>query len=70
MSYTKLFYHIVFRTKNSKNAIPGEHENELYAYIMGIISNKKSKLYPIGCMPNHYSFKSRLLFKHQILQNP
>ncbi len=41
MSYTRLLYHIVFRTKNSKHTIPEQHENELYAYIMGIINNKR-----------------------------
>ena len=53
MSYTKLLYHIVFRTKYGKNTIPEQHEKELYAYIMGIISNKKSKLYRIGGVENH-----------------
>jgi REP element-mobilizing transposase RayT len=53
MSYTKLLYHIVFRTKYSKNTIPEKHEKELYAYIMGIINNKKSKLYRIGGTENH-----------------
>jgi REP element-mobilizing transposase RayT len=53
MSYTRLLYHIVFRTKHSKNTIPEAHEKELYAYIMGIIENKKSKLYRIGGTENH-----------------
>lgn len=53
MSYTRFLYHIIFRTRNGKNSIPEQHEKELYAYIMGIINNKKSKLYRIGGMPNH-----------------
>jgi putative transposase len=53
MSYTRFLYHIVFRTKNSKHTIPEQHKNELYAYIMGIINNKKSKLYRIGGIPDH-----------------
>jgi REP element-mobilizing transposase RayT len=53
MSYTRLLYHTVFRTKYSKNTIPEAHEKELYAYIMGIIENKKSKLYRIGGTENH-----------------
>ena len=53
MSYTNLLYHIVFRTKHGKNTIPEQHEKELYAYIMGIINNKKSKLYRIGGTENH-----------------
>jgi REP element-mobilizing transposase RayT len=53
MSYTRLLYHIVFRTKSSKNTIPEAHEKELYAYLMGIINNKKSKLYRVGGTSNH-----------------
>ena len=53
MSYTKLLYHVVFRTKYGKNTIPEQHEKELYAYILGIINNKKSKLYRIGGIENH-----------------
>ena len=53
MSYTKLLYHIVFRTKYGKNTIPEQHEKELYAYILGIINSKKSKLYRIGGTENH-----------------
>ena len=53
MSYTKLLYHIVFRTKYGKNTILEQHEKELYGYIMGIITNKKSKLYRIGGIENH-----------------
>ncbi len=53
MSYTSLLYHIVFRTKYGKNTISEPHEKELYAYIMRIISNKKSKLYRIGGTENH-----------------
>jgi Transposase and inactivated derivatives len=53
MSYTRLLYHIVFRTKSSKNTIPEAHEKELYAYLMGIINNKKSILYRVGGTANH-----------------
>ncbi|GHS89901.1 transposase [Campylobacterota bacterium] len=53
MSYTKLLYHAVFCTKYRKNTISETHERELYAYIMGIVNNKKSKLYRIGGTENH-----------------
>ncbi len=53
MSYTRLLYHVVFRTKAGENTIPEAHCAELYGYIMGIVHNKKSKLYRIGGMPNH-----------------
>jgi REP element-mobilizing transposase RayT len=53
MSYTQLLYHIVFRTKYGKNTIPEQHKTELYGYILGIVNNKKSKLYRIGGIQNH-----------------
>jgi REP element-mobilizing transposase RayT len=53
MSYTRLLYHVVFRTKHSRKTIPEAHEKELYAYILGIVDNKKSKLYRIGGIENH-----------------
>ena len=53
MSYTNLLYHIIFRTRNSRQTIPPEHECKLYAYINGYIHNKDCKLYRIGGMPDH-----------------
>ena len=53
MSYTQLIYHIVFRTKYSKPTLPNEYSEELYRYISGFISNKKSYLYRINGMPDH-----------------
>ncbi|MDR2383454.1 MAG: IS200/IS605 family transposase [Prevotellaceae bacterium] len=53
MSYTRLLYHIVFRTKYGHPTIPEAHEKELYAYIMDIVNKKKSKLYRIGGTENH-----------------
>jgi|SRR5690554_1791242 REP element-mobilizing transposase RayT len=53
MSYTRFLYHIIFRTKNSRKTIVEQYEKELYAYIMGIVINKKSKLYRIGGTSNH-----------------
>lgn len=53
MSFTKLIYHIIFRTKHSVPAILEKHETELYAYILGYMRNKQYKLYRIGGMPDH-----------------
>lgn len=53
MSYTRLMYHIVFRTKNSVPALSPEHESAFHSYVCGIIKNKKSVLYRIGGMPDH-----------------
>ncbi|GHV33435.1 hypothetical protein FACS1894177_09810 [Bacteroidia bacterium] len=40
-AYSQILYHIVFRTKNSKKTIPLENSSLLYAYIWGIIKNRK-----------------------------
>jgi len=53
MSYTQFFYHLIFRTKYSRNALLIEREKELYNYIWGMAKNKKSVLYRIGGMPDH-----------------
>lgn len=53
MSFTKLIYHIVFRTKNSIPAITEKYEKELYAYVLGYMRNKQYHLYRIGGMPDH-----------------
>lgn len=53
MSFTKLIYHIIFRTKHSIPAIVERHETELYAYILGYMKNKEYHLYRIGGMPDH-----------------
>ena len=53
MSYFRLLYHIVFRTKYRHPTIVIPYEKELYNYIWGFIKNKDSKLYRIGGMPDH-----------------
>lgn len=53
MSYTKLLYHIVFRTKYGKPTLPNEQSEKLYRYIWGFIKNHKSVLYRVNGMPDH-----------------
>lgn len=53
MAYTNLIYHIVFRPKNSESVIPIDHEELLYRYIWGYVTNKKGTLFRIGGMPDH-----------------
>ena len=53
MSYTRLLYHLVFRTKYNIPSIVIPFENDLYKYIWGFIKNKQSILYRIGGMPDH-----------------
>lgn len=53
MSYTKLLYHIIIRTKYSRPTIPNVYADDLYRYMWGYIKNKKSVLYRINGMPEH-----------------
>jgi REP element-mobilizing transposase RayT len=52
-SYRQLLYHIVIRTKNGKKTIDPRQAKQLYAYIAGIIKNKKSHLYRINGIEDH-----------------
>jgi putative transposase len=52
-TYRQIFYQIVFGTKNRKPTINAAHENELYKYINGIITNKNCKMYQINGMEDH-----------------
>lgn len=53
MAYTQLYYHIVWRTKNSVKAICQDHERDLYMYLYGYCQNHKYKLFRIGGMEDH-----------------
>ena len=53
MSYTRLFYHIIFRTKHGICAINEENEQILYRYIWGFVKEHDSVLYRINGMPDH-----------------
>lgn len=52
-SYRQLLYHLVFRTKNSLPAIKQDNDNNLYAYVSGIIKNKNCHPYRINGIENH-----------------
>ncbi|CAM2933353.1 transposase IS200 like family protein [Glaesserella parasuis 174] len=53
MSYTRLLYHIVFRTKYGLPTIVEEHEEILYRYIWGYVKEQGVVLYRINGMPDH-----------------
>ncbi|HHD82704.1 MAG TPA: IS200/IS605 family transposase [Bacteroidetes bacterium] len=52
-TYTQVYVMIVFGTRGRKNLITNEHEEEIYKYISGIISNKSKKILQINGMPDH-----------------
>ena len=53
MAYTRILYHIIFRTKASEKSISLEQAPELYRYIWGIVKNKICFLYRINGMEDH-----------------
>ncbi|WP_024990746.1 IS200/IS605 family transposase [Segatella albensis] len=53
MAYTQLYYHLVWRTKNSVKAIRQEHERDLYMYLYGYCKSHNYKLLRIGGMEDH-----------------
>ena len=52
-TYTKLYYHIIFSTKNRKPLITDAIETELHKYISGIIRNLDSTCIEINGIPDH-----------------
>ena len=53
MSKTKSLHHIVFATKHRKPTIPVDNKRELYAYIFGIIKNKRCFLLRMNGVEDH-----------------
>ena len=52
-TYLKIYYHIVFATKNRTKCLSKPGRKELYRYIAGILKNKKCHLYQINGVDDH-----------------
>ena len=52
-TYTKLYIHLVFAVWGRYRLISERHEEEIYKYMSGIISNKGNKIMIINGMPDH-----------------
>ncbi|MBO4675442.1 MAG: IS200/IS605 family transposase [Elusimicrobiaceae bacterium] len=52
-TYTQLFVHFVFAVKYRGCFIAPAWQQELYAYIIGVIENRHHKVYAIGGMRDH-----------------
>lgn len=52
-TYHKLLTHVIFSTKHREPFILPEWEADLYAYIGGIVRNRKADLLAAGGMPDH-----------------
>ncbi|MFC1851439.1 transposase [candidate division CSSED10-310 bacterium] len=53
MSYTQIYYHIIYSTKGRSPTLNKDRRKELYNYIWGILKNKTCHLYQIGGMEDH-----------------
>lgn len=53
---TEFYFHLVFSTKNRISIIRADIEDELYAYIGGVLNNHGSKLLIGNGTANHVHF--------------
>jgi REP element-mobilizing transposase RayT len=59
-TYTQIYYHIIFSTKDRLPALETEKHRELFGYIWGIIKNKRCHLYRINGTSDHVHILSDL----------
>ncbi len=52
-TYTQIYYHIVFSTKNREKSITADKKEDLFRYIWGIIKNSKCHLYRLNGTEDH-----------------
>jgi putative transposase len=52
-TFTQIYYHIIFSTKNREPVLKNEKKQELFRYIWGIIKNKNCYLYRINGVKDH-----------------
>ena len=52
-TFTQIYYHVVFSTKNRERVLTANRREDLYPYIWGIIQNHQSHLYRIGGAEDH-----------------
>jgi putative transposase len=52
-TYTQIYYHIVFSTKDRMPALRPDRREDLFRYTWGILKNKDSHLYRIGGVEDH-----------------
>lgn len=52
-TYTQLYYHIVFSTKDRAPVLIADKRDALFRYIWGILKNKQAHLYRINGVEDH-----------------
>lgn len=53
MSYSSLYYHLIFATKNRQNYMDEVQLEEMYKYMTGVIKEMKAKLFMINGPSDH-----------------
>jgi REP element-mobilizing transposase RayT len=52
-TFTQIYYHVVFSTKNRERALLANRRDDLFRYIWGILKNKDCHLYRISGVEDH-----------------
>ncbi|CAN5438383.1 IS200/IS605 family transposase [soil metagenome] len=52
-TFTQIYYHIIFSTKNRTKSLEKEKRDQLFKYIWGILKNKRCHLYRINGIEDH-----------------
>ena len=52
-TYTQIYYHIVFGTKNRTSCLRKDNRDNLFKYIWGVLRNKECHLYRINGVGDH-----------------
>jgi REP element-mobilizing transposase RayT len=52
-TFTQIYYHIVFSTKNRERVLLANRRDDLFRYIWGILKNKDCHLYRISGVEDH-----------------
>ena len=59
-TYTQIYYHIIFSTKDRRRCLATEGHELFFRYIWGVIKNRKSHLYRINATDDHVHILSSL----------
>jgi len=59
-TYTQIYYHIVFSTKEREPVLKADRRQDLFGYVWGILKNKQGHLYRINGVEDHVHIFSSL----------
>jgi len=68
MSYTNLYYHIVFSTKNHRPFLDEPELTRLFEYLGGMVNNMKATLLLVGGTSDHVHIAARLHPETSVVQ--